>query len=213
MPTRLEEVLRAGRAAETGPSWNEIAGRLTDILPGDKTNDPSSPGMQDALRVAGEIEERQAAQRERQRIADRIKRDEHEAQVREAARRRELAKEFQSRVAGQDRREELRVKAYESDSDDMKWIVWEAQTPHLTKMHERLKNMRASLEDVRDFLVDEETKDPSSGRIPNRYLRITTLNDNLRQIHELETELVMLRSGVEDAKGYDFYDKRRTGLF
>ena len=213
MSPRLEEVLRAGRAAHTGPFWDGMAGRLADILPGDKTNDPSSPGMQDALRVAGEIEERQAAQRERQRIADRIKRDEHEAQVREAARRREIAKEFQARYAEQDRWEKLRVEAYDSGNHDMKELVWEVQRPVFIRMHQRLENMKGSLEDVYDFLVDEEAKDPSAGRIPNRYSRITKLQDNLLHIDKLILELVKLQSGVEDAKPYDFYDKRRTGLF
>ena len=188
MPTRLEEVLRAGRAAETGPSWNAIAGRLTDILPGDKTNDPSSPGMQDALRVAGEIEERQAAQRERQRIADRIKRDEHEAQVREAARRRELAKEFQARGAEQDRWEKLRVEAYNSGKHDMKELVWNVQRPLFSKMHNRLNLMRENLVDVYEYLVKEEAKD-EVGSNPLRAIRIIKIQDNILQIDELIHEV------------------------
>ena len=116
-----------------------------------------------------------------------------------------------ARYAEQDRWEKLRVEAYDSGNHDMKELVWEVQRPVFIRMHQRLENMKGSLEDVYD-LVDEEAKDPSAGRIPNRYSRITKLQDNLLHIDKLILELVKLQSGVEDAKPYDFYDKRRTGF-
>ena len=72
--------------------------------------------------------------------------------------------------------------------------------------------MRASLEDVYEFLANEEAKD-EVGSNPIRAIRIIKIEDNILQIDELITELVKLKSGVEDAQGYDFYDRRRTGLF
>ena len=73
-------------------------------------------------------------------------------------------KAISSRYAEQDRWEKLRVEAYDSGNHDMKELVWEVQRPVFIRMHQRLENMKGSLEDVYDFLVDEEAKDPSAGR-------------------------------------------------
>lgn len=215
MPSRLDEVLRAGQVAATGTRgrelWNGVAGNLTEFLPGDRRNDPSSPGMQDALRVAGEIEERNAELRAANAVALRTERNEHERRVREAARNREILREQRERLAESERQEQWRIKTYDNGNDDMKSIIYSAQQPIFTKMHRRLETMKESINDVYDFLMLQEAKE-AVGSNPSRVLRITTLDDNLRQIDELVAELAMLKSSVEDAKGYDYYDPIRTGL-
>tara|TARA_B100001540_G_scaffold283597_1_gene275263 strand:+ start:103 stop:756 length:654 start_codon:yes stop_codon:yes gene_type:complete len=216
MPSRLDEVLRAGQAAATEPRrgrelWNGVAGNLTEFLPGDRRNDPSSPGMQDALRVAGEIEERNAELRARNAVALRTERNEHERMVREAARNREILREQRERLAESERQEQWRIKTYDNGNDDMKWIIYSAQQPIFTKMHDHLKTMKDSLTERYGSLMLQEA-DEAVGSNPSRALTIITLDDNLRQIDELVAGLVMLKSSVEDAKGYDYYDPIRTGL-
>ena len=208
MPSRLDDVLRAGKAATTGPSvrWNGMAGRLTDILPSDKTNDPSSPGMQDALRVAGEIEAQQAELRERNRIAEQKKRQQHDEEVREAARKRELVKEMEAQIEKQEQQKQARIKEYKSGSDDMKWIILQAQLPLFTQMEVHLKAIEKKVGDEFDSLIGQDDT-------PSRAFKIMRLEDIFKELEELNVKLKMLQSGVEGAEPYDFYDPVRRSLF
>lgn len=210
MVSRLDDVLRAGQAAATGTRgrelWNGIAGNLTEIVDGQKTNDPTTPGMQRALAVAGEHEAREAELRARNRAAERAKQEEHERMVQEAARTREFMKKEQARREEREFQEQRRVRAYNSGNADMRWIILQAQLPVFTKMHERLRTIGDNLTDELDTLLGQEST-------PLSEAKIMRLQDNLKELEELTVGVQMLKSSVEDAEAYDFDDARRNSLF
>ena len=150
MASRLELVLRAGRAAETGP----LAGNLTEFGPGDGRNDPSSPGMQQALEVAGEIEERNREQREREwRLQRRV-----EAENR-ARRQRQDAYKDHVTLARKDleeteRREKRMQDAYDRGRGNMRAAIREAQFPVMRKMALRLGHIQGVTRDDNEELND-----------------------------------------------------------
>jgi len=202
MASRLELVLRAGRAAETGP-WNGVAGNLTDFGPGDRRNDPSSPGMQQALEVAGEIEERNREQREREwRLQRRV-----EAENRARRQRQDAYKDHvtlaRENLEETERRDKRMQDAYVAGQSNMRAIIRESQDGTITQMYRRLNGMDARTEGVLHFLLQQEASE-AVGANPGRHSRIIALQDTLAHIHALTQELTMLKSAL-DVPGEDYH--------
>ena len=182
MASRLELVLRAGQAAQTGPSGaagDGPAGRLADFSPGGRRNDPSSPGMQGALEVAYRAEARNAELREANARALRAEqREAHERVQREAAAR-EIMKHYEAR----DRQKEQKLRAYAAGQSNIRWAIREAQAPAVGAMQNRIERLlnRAHNRDGAEAVQDQ------------------------RDLEELISQLTMLKSAV-DAPGDAFYD-------
>ena len=215
MASRLELVLRAGRAAETGPRavWNGLAGRLTDDVPPPPPgeDDPTlSPRMQEALDVAGEIEERNREQRERDwQLQRRVEAENRARRQRESAYKDNLTRAREN-LAETERREQRVLDAYVAGQSNMRAIIRENQERTLTTMYRRLDGMGTSTEDVLHFLLEQEAYD-TPGANPGRHLRIVALEDNLAHIQKLTQELTMLKSAL-DVPGED-YQTRLERMF
>lgn len=209
MASRLERVLRAGRAAETGPQpepWNGLAGNLTNNLPerGPGDDDPTlSPRMQEALKVAGEIEERNWEQRERDRRLQRRLEDEDRARRKREDAYKDHITLAREKLEETERREKRVLNAYVAGQSNMRSVIRETQGRTITRMYERLKKITASTEDVMEFLLKQEADNTAQA---NTYLRIVTLEDNLTHIHELTKELTMLKSAL-DVPGEDYHSR------
>lgn len=209
MASRLERVLRAGRAAETGPQpepWNGLAGNLTNNLPerGPGDDDPTlSPRMQEALKVAGEIEERNWEQRERDRRLQRRLEDEDRARRKREDAYKDHITLAREKLAETELREKRVLNAYVAGQSNMRSVIRETQGRTITRMYERLKKITASTEDVMEFLLKQEADNTAQA---NTYLRIVTLEDNLTHIHELTKELTMLKSAL-DVPGEDYHSR------
>lgn len=177
MASRLELVLRAGQAAETGP-WGGggggLAWGLTDDDPGGKTNDPSTPGMHGARREADLLEEEEAEAKWQLAVAlQGRQRASVERAQREAATREQM-KEFTARIHEDERQEKRRVDAYNRGKANMWHTIFKAQMPLMDEMQEALAHIQG-----------------------------TRYEDN-EKLNDLAAQMVMLKSAF-DLEGPDYY--------